>query len=94
MARRCAISGKGVMTGNNRSHAENKSRRRFLPNLQIVSLMSEALGRPVRLRLSTAAVRTVEKHGGIDAWLKNARSADLTPDLRRLKKVVESRAAA
>lgn len=86
MARRCPITGKGVMTGNNVSHANNKTRRRFLPNLQETSVMSDALGRPVRLRVSTHGLRTIEHRGGIDAFLRKARSADLTPELRRLKR--------
>ena len=72
MARRCAITGKGVLAGNNVSHANNKTRRRFLPNLQNVSVMSEALGRPVSLRVSTNGLRTIEHKGGIDAFLKKA----------------------
>jgi large subunit ribosomal protein L28 len=69
MSRRCQISGKGVLTGNNVSHANNKTRRRFLPNLQETSLLSDILGADVRLRLSTRAIRTVEHNGGIDAFL-------------------------
>ena len=86
MARRCPITGKGVMTGNNVSHANNRTRRRFLPNLQETSVMSDALGRPVRLRVSTNGLRTIEHRGGIDAFLRKARSIDLTPELRRLKR--------
>ncbi|HEY6433804.1 MAG TPA: 50S ribosomal protein L28 [Acetobacteraceae bacterium] len=69
MSRRCQITGKGVLTGNNVSHANNKTRRRFLPNLQETSLLSDTLGMPIRLRLSTRAIRTVEAKGGIDAFL-------------------------
>jgi large subunit ribosomal protein L28 len=86
MARRCPISNKGVMAGNNVSHANNKTRRRFKPNLQVASLMSEALGRPVRLRLSTNGLRTVEHNGGIDAILQKTPMTALTPQLRRLKR--------
>jgi len=75
-----------VQTGNNVSHAHNKTRRRFLPNLQKTSLFSDALGAPVRLRLSTYAIRTVERKGGLDAFLLDAADADLTPEIRRLKK--------
>ena len=74
MARRCAITGKGVLTGNNVSHANNKTRRRFLPNLQDTSVMSDALGRPVRLRISTNGLRTIEHRGGLDAFLKTAKT--------------------
>ena len=89
MARRCGISGKAVLYGNNVSHAKNKSRRRFLPNLQEASFMSESLGRMVRLRLSTNAIRTVEFHGGLDAFLTEASSLKLAPDLVRLKKTIK-----
>lgn len=88
MARRCAITGKGVLTGNNVSHANNKTRRRFLPNLQNVSLMSEALGRPVRLRVSANGLRTIEHKGGLDAFVKEARSDTLPIELRRLKREI------
>lgn len=89
MSRRCAISGKAVLYGNNVSHANNKSRRRFLPNLQETSFMSESLGRMIRLRLSTNAIRTVEFHGGIDAYLVSTSSTKLTPELVRLKKIIQ-----
>ena len=94
MSRRCQITGKGVQTGNNVSHANNKTRRRFLPNLQIASLMSEALGETVRLRLSTHGLRTIEHRGGLDEFLLKARASDLTPELRQLKKRVEKARAA
>lgn len=94
MARRCPITGKGVLTGNNVSHANNKTRRRFLPNLQATSLMSDTLGIPVRLRISASGLRTVEHRGGIDAFLRDAKSADLTPELRRLKRRIVKVASA
>ncbi len=94
MARRCPITGKGVMSGNNVSHANNKTRRRFLPNLQETSVMSDALGRPVRLRVSTNGLRTIEHKGGIDAFLRKAKSAALTPELRRLKRRIARAASA
>ncbi len=90
MARRCALTGKGVQAGNNVSHAHNKSRRRFLPNLQVTSLLSEALGASVRLRLCAAAIRTVEHKGGLDAFLLDARTEDMTTEVRRLKKRVKN----
>ena len=86
MARRCSVTGKGVMTGNNVSHANNRSRRRFLPNLQPMSLYSEALNQSVRMRLSAAATRTIEHKGGLDAYLQATAVADLPKELRRLKK--------
>jgi large subunit ribosomal protein L28 len=93
MARRCGISGKGVMTGNNVSHAHNKTRRRFLPNLQDTSLFSDALGYPVRLRVTTYAVRTIEKKGGLDAFLLATADRELAPEYRRLKKRIQKAAA-
>ena len=69
MSRRCQITGKGVLSGNNVSHANNRTRRRFLPNLQDSSLLSDILGTAVRMRLSTRAIRTIEHNGGIDAYL-------------------------
>ena len=89
MSRRCTLTGKGVQTGNNVSHAHNKTRRRFLPNLQQTSLMSEALGMSVSLKLSAYAIRTVEHKGGLDAFLLDARDTELTPEVLRLKKRVK-----
>jgi len=86
MSRRCQITGKGVLTGNNVSHANNKTRRRFLPNLQDTSLLSDALGSAVRLRLSTRAIRTIEHNGGIDAFLLSTRNAKLPVDALELKR--------
>lgn len=94
MARRCEISGKGVLTGNNVSHANNRSRRRFLPNLQQTSLMSDALGKMVRLRLTTHAIRSIEHNGGLDAYLMKAKNAQLGVDARVLKRRIEKAAAA
>ena len=88
MSRRCSLTGKGVQTGNNVSHAHNKTRRRYLPNLQKVSLMSDALGKTVNLRVSVAAIRTVEHNGGLDTFLMKSRDSDLTLELRRLKKQI------
>lgn len=94
MARRCTVTGKGVMTGNNVSHANNKTRRRFLPNLQETSLYSDGLGEMVRLRVSTNGIRTIEHRGGIDAFLLGAKDDQLTKELRRLKKRLEKNAEA
>jgi large subunit ribosomal protein L28 len=93
MARRCALTGKGVQTGNNVSHANNKTRRRFLPNLQATSVLSETLGESVRLRLSTHAIRTIEHRGGLDGYLLSARAAELSSELRRLKRRLQKRQA-
>jgi large subunit ribosomal protein L28 len=94
MARRCALTGKGVLTGNNVSHANNKTRRRFLPNIQSRRLFSETLKQSFRLRIATATLRTIEKQGGIDGFLLNATDASLTPDLVRVKRrIAEGQAA-
>ena len=92
MARRCIITGKGVLVGNNVSHANNKTKRRFLPNLQVTSVLSDVLG-PIRLRLSANAIRTIEHNGGLDAFLKSTPSAGLSPQARLLKRRI-ARAAA
>jgi large subunit ribosomal protein L28 len=89
MSRRCEITGKGVLSGNNVSHANNKTRRRFLPNLQVTSLLSDILGHSVRLRLSTRGIRTVEHNGGIDAFLLGTSNTKLTPESRVLKRRIE-----
>lgn len=94
MSRRCELTGKAVQAGNNVSHAHNKTRRRYLPNLQNVSLLSEVLGESVRMRVSAAAIRTVEHKGGLDAFLLDARDADLSLDMRRLKKRIRQAQAA
>ncbi len=94
MARRCGITGKGVQTGNNVSHANNKSRRRFLPNLQQASILSDALGAPVRLRLSTRAIRSIEHNGGLDAYLLSIPDAKLPDDARRIKRRIKKAVAA
>ena len=94
MAKRCQITGKTVMTGNNVSHANNKTRRRFLPNLQHATIHSEALGRRISLRLSTSAMRTIEKHGGLDAFLMQARNGELADEARQLKREIKAAQAA
>ncbi|MEA2742788.1 MAG: large subunit ribosomal protein [Acetobacteraceae bacterium] len=97
MSRRCEITGKGVLSGNNVSHANNKTRRRFLPNLQVTSLLSDILGHEVRMRLSTRGIRTVEHNGGIDAFLLGTPNTKLTIEAkvlkRRIEKAQEKRAA-
>ena len=94
MARRCELTGKAVLTGNNVSHAHNKTRRRYLPNLQHVSLLSDALGQSLRLRVTAHAIRTVEKRGGIDAFLLKAKDDTLSLNARRLKRRIEKAIAA
>ena len=93
MSRRCTITGKGVMTGNNVSHAMNHTRRRFLPNLQSTRLMSDALNEQVRLRLTTRAIRTIEKAGGLDAYLLKTPNRKLPEEAQRLKKRIARRVA-
>lgn len=90
MAKRCIITGKGVLTGNNVSHANNKSRRRFLPNLQAVSLLSETLGTTVTLRVSTRGLRSIEHNGGLDAYLTGTPNSKLSCEAKRLKKSILS----
>jgi len=90
MARRCTLTGKGVMTGNNVSHANNKTRRRFLPNLRHQRVYSETLGESVRLRISARALRTVEHRGGLDGFLLTAPDGELSGNLRRLKRRIEA----
>ena len=89
MSRRCVITGKGVMSGNNVSHAQNKTRRKFLPNVQDTSLYSETLDRWISLRVSTAGLRTVEHKGGLDAYLTGTAKTKLDESLRPVKAQVE-----
>lgn len=98
MSRVCELTGKAVLTGNNVSHANNKTRRRFLPNLCDVTLQSEALGQSVRLRVSANGLRSVEHRGGLDAFLLKADVSTLSQRARLLKKqiakkIVEEQAA-
>jgi large subunit ribosomal protein L28 len=93
MSRVCELSGKRVMTGNNVSHAHNKNRRRFLPNLCNVSLMSDALGQSFRLRVSARALRTVEHRGGLDNYLLKARDGELSQNARRIKRQLKKKLA-
>lgn len=95
MSRRCELTGKAVQTGNLVSHSNRKTRTRFLPNLCNVTLTSETLQRPVRLRIAAAALRSVEHRGGIDAFLLKASDNDLSIGARALKReIVKKQAAA
>lgn len=94
MTRRCELTGKLPMSGQLRSHAENKTKRVFRPNLVNVTLMSETLKRRVRLKISAHALRTVEHRGGLDAFLVKARSEELSERCRGLKREVEKARAA
>ena len=93
MSRCCELTGKSVMTGNNVSHANNRTRRRFLPNLCDVTLMSEALDRRFRLRVSASALRTVEHRGGLDAFLMKSKTGDLSQRARLIKKQIADKVA-
>ena len=93
MSRRCVVTGKGVLTGNNVSHAQNKTRRRFLPNIQDKNVFSQSLNRTVRLRLSVAGLRTLEHNGGLDAWLLSVAPSKLDASLRGLRAQVEQAVA-
>jgi large subunit ribosomal protein L28 len=94
MARRCGITGKNIMRGHNVSHANNKTRRSFVPNLQRASLISDALGRQVRVRVTAAALRTIEHNGGLDGYLVKARATSLSPEFQKLKRQIEKKRAA
>ncbi len=89
MARRCSLTGKEVQFGHNVAHSNRKTNRRFVPNIQKVSLQSEALGRAIQLRVSTRALRTVQKKGGLDAFLLQTDDARLAEQARRLKRKVQ-----
>lgn len=93
MSRRCELTGKGAMVGNNVSHANNRSRRRFLPNLNDVTLQSETLGRSFKLRISASALRTIDHRGGLDAFLAKAKDADLSPRALDIKRGIKRAAA-
>ena len=88
MSRRCELTGKGVQTGNRVSHANNKTRHRWLPNLQRVTLQSDALGQSFKFRVAASALRTVDHRGGLDAFLMKAPDTDLSPNALRVKKAL------
>ncbi|MEO1920057.1 MAG: 50S ribosomal protein L28 [Paracoccaceae bacterium] len=89
MSRVCELTGKGVMTGNNVSHAKNRTRRRFLPNLNDVTLASEVLGRSFKLRIAASTLRTVDHRGGLDAFMAKAKDTDLSATALKIKKGIE-----
>lgn len=88
MARVCELTGKGRQVGHNVSHANNKTKRTFLPNLQNVTLLSDTLGEGVKLRVSTSGLRTVEHVGGLDNWLAKASDDQLSLKVQRLKRKI------
>jgi large subunit ribosomal protein L28 len=88
MSRRCELTGIGPMVGNNVSHANNKTKRRFLPNLQEVTLISDTLGRSFKLRISSKALRSVDHRGGFDAFMAKAKDADLSESALKIKKEI------
>ncbi|MGK0266141.1 MAG: large subunit ribosomal protein L28 [Maricaulis sp.] len=94
MARRCELTGTGVMSGNNVSHAMNRSRRRFLPNLCDVTLASEKLGRNFKLRIAAKALRSVDHVGGLDAFLLKARDEKLSDRALKIKRALKKASAA
>ena len=94
MSRVCELTGKGPMSGNNVSHAKNRTRRRFLPNLQDVTLQSDVLGRSFKLKISNAALRTVDHRGGLDAFMAKAKDAELSESALKIKKEIAKATAA
>ncbi|MBR2922784.1 MAG: 50S ribosomal protein L28 [Alphaproteobacteria bacterium] len=93
MARKCEISGTGVLSGNNVSHANNKTRRRFLPNLQVVSLLSDVLGKVFKLKVCSKTLRTIEHNGGLDSYLESTSNNKLTDEAKKIKKAIAKKKA-
>lgn len=93
MSKRCDLTGRTIQTGNNVSHAMNKRRRRFLPNLQETSLWSEALGQSMRLRVSAYGLRSVEHNGGLDAFLLKTADGKLAPAALKIKRRIKRQQA-
>ncbi len=94
MSRRCELTAKGPQVGHRVSHSNIKTKRRFLPNLVNVTFLSDALGRPVKLRVSTNALKSVDHRGGLDAFLAKADAGDLSPKAVEIKRQIEKRQAA
>jgi large subunit ribosomal protein L28 len=94
MSRRCELTGKTLMVGHNVSHANNKTKRVFRPNLQVISLASDSLGQIYKLKISMSALRSIDRIGGLDAYLLKAKDATLSPKALRLKRAVAKKAAA
>ena len=94
MSRVCELTGKGPMSGNTISHANNKTRRRFLPNLNEITLISDVLGKSFQLRISAAALRTVDHRGGLDAFLAKSKDDELSSNALKIKREIEKAQAA
>ena len=94
MSRVCELTGKAVMSGNNVSHALNRTRRKFRPNLTKVTLLSHILGQAIKMRISTHALRSVEHNGGLDNYLVKASEGTLSLKARRVKKLIKKKMAA
>jgi large subunit ribosomal protein L28 len=92
MSRVCELTGKGRQVGNNVSHANNKTKRTFLPNLQNVTLISDGLAKSVKLKVSTHGLRSVEHVGGLDNWLTKTRAEKLSPRAQKLKRELKKKA--
>ena len=93
MARRCELTGKGPQTGHKVSHSNRKAKRRFLPTLCDVSVISDALGRSVKLRISANALKSIDHRGGLDAFLKKAKNDDLSPRVLEIKRQIKKKLA-
>ena len=94
MSMRCELTGKSFQTGNNVSHAKNRTKRRFLPNLQKITFISYKLGQKIQLKVAASTIRTVEKKGGIDKFLISAYEKDLSTSACHYKKLIEKKEAA
>ena len=88
MAKKCDITGTGAMSGNKDSHANNRTRRPFLPNLQVVSLLSETLGKIFKLKVTSATLRSIEHNGGLDSYLESTSNSKLTEEAKKIKKSI------
>jgi large subunit ribosomal protein L28 len=94
MSRRCELTGKAAQTGHRVSHSNRKTKRRFLPNLLNVTMISDTLGRSIKLRVSANAIKTVDHRGGLDAYLIAAKDAELSPQMREIKREIRKKRAA
>ncbi len=93
MSKKCSLTNKGIQSGNNVSHANNRTRRRFLPNLQVISLFSEALNKVFKLKICSNTLRSIEHKGGFDSYLENTKDAELTTEAQKIKKAVKKKTA-